>query len=261
MASGWAYNDVMDQAIPPQGSIAVAIGPISAIVAAGLMSRFRDSFGVANVVLVLAVVVIAAAFAGRVPGILTAITAALSFNFFHAEPYQSLRIHGAQDIVTVVMLGVLGVAMSEFSAGRRRVKRSATRRLLGARALETVTAMLAAGAPPPAIWEPVRQTLIDELSLVECRFEAGPTTLPMLPRSAALVGPHTRLGREGFMLPADGIAVPVVSCGNVFGHIVMVPDPQRGSPLESRQLAIALADDYAIALGLQARSAVTPQRR
>ena len=60
------------------------------------------------------------AFVGRMSGILTAVTAAMAFNYFHTEPFHSLRINGAQAIVTVLLLALLGLVMSEISAWRRR---------------------------------------------------------------------------------------------------------------------------------------------
>ena len=59
-----------------EGSFAVALGPLVAALAAGLLSASRDDVGVTNVALVLAMIVVAAALAGRMAGIVTALTAA-----------------------------------------------------------------------------------------------------------------------------------------------------------------------------------------
>src|SRR4051794_22360131 len=156
--------------------VALAAGPIAALIAAGLLARFRDEVGVTNVALVLAMIVLAAALVGRMSGILTAITAAMAFNYFHTEPFHSLRINGAQDVVTVLLLAGLGLVMSEISAWRRRAHIAAKRRLEGARALEMVAAMIAAGTSPDEVWAAVRDVLLDQLHVVDCRFEPGATT-------------------------------------------------------------------------------------
>src|SRR3954468_11922920 len=102
------------------GPVSIAGGPIAALAAAGLLSRFRDDVGSTNVALVLAGIVVLAGLAGRTAGIVTALTAAVSFNFFHTAPLHSLRISGGRDIVTVVLLAALGLFVAEIGAWRRR---------------------------------------------------------------------------------------------------------------------------------------------
>src|SRR4051794_899449 len=202
--------------------VALAAGPIAALIAAGLLARFRDEVGVTNVALVLAMIVMAAAFVGRMSGILTAVTAAMAFNYFHTEPFHSLRINGAQDIVTVLLLAALGLVMSEISAWRRRAQIAARRRLDGARALERIAAMIAAGAAGDEIWPVIHDVLVDQLHVVDCRFEPGATTaFTVLPRSGSLVASSMRVAPGGFLLPATGAAIPVVAEGHTFGYIVL----------------------------------------
>jgi K+-sensing histidine kinase KdpD len=58
---------------------------------------------------------------GRQGGILGAIVAALSFDFYFTEPYLCLVITGRQDVVTAVLLLLAGIATSELgSLGVRR---------------------------------------------------------------------------------------------------------------------------------------------
>ncbi len=56
------------------------------------------------------------------------------------------------------------------------------------------------------------------------------------------------LGARGFELPASGAAIAVVYAGETLGHIVMIPTGNAGSPRDVRQVAVALADEYAVAL-------------
>ena len=233
------------------GNLAIALGPIAALLVAGLLARFRDSVGATNVALILAMVVVAAALAGRTAGFVTAITAAVVFNYFHTKPFHSLRIDGARDVTTVVLLALIGFVVSEIGAWRRRMHSSAVKRLHGVRALETVAAMIAGDRPSGEIWETIHQILIDELHLSDCRFEAaGAGSMPVLPRSGALVGPTMHLLPHGFTLPVGGIQIEVEARGESFGSIVLVPDARFGSSHDARAVAIALADQFALALQL-----------
>jgi K+-sensing histidine kinase KdpD len=72
---------------------------------AAILAPVRDSVGAANVAIVLAIVtVVAAAFAGRWAGACTAVSAAISYNFFHTRPYLSLRVSNREDLITVGLL-------------------------------------------------------------------------------------------------------------------------------------------------------------
>ena len=235
----------------PAGRIALAIGPAVALGAAGLLERVRDSFGVANVALVLSCVVVLASLAGRTAGLATAVTAALAYNFFHTRPYYSLRISSGRDIATVGLLVLIGVIVGEMGAWRRRALAASTRRLNGSRALEAVAAQLASGTQPDDIWLAIRAALIEALGLTDCRYEPGATpSVQAIPRSGSLFGEAMRLGRHGFELPADGAAIAVVYAGRTLGHIILVPRGDAGSQRDIRQVAVALADEYAVALAV-----------
>ena len=65
------------------------------------------------------VVVAVAALGGRAAGIVTALAAVVSFDFFHTEPYLSLAIDSRDDIETTVLLLVAAVLVGTIaSAGR-----------------------------------------------------------------------------------------------------------------------------------------------
>ena len=76
---------------------------------AGVLEGPRATIGSTNVALFLAVVVVAAGVLGRrAGGWITALGAALSFNFFHTRPVHTLRIASGRDVITVVLLAALG---------------------------------------------------------------------------------------------------------------------------------------------------------
>lgn len=242
----------MEQAQEPAGRIALAVGPAVALAAAGLLELVRDDFGVANVALVLSFVVVLASIAGRAAGLATAVAAAAGYNFFHTRPYHSLRISSGRDVATVGLLVLIGIIVSETSAWRRRAVAASERRLHGARALEIVAAQLAGQASADDVWQSVRSALIESLALSECRYEAGDQpSAAVLPRSGALIGKAMRFTPTGFELPDEGVAIPVTAAGTTFGHIVVVPRRGGGSQRDIRQVAIALADEYAVALAAE----------
>lgn len=249
------------------GPVSIAGGPIAALFAAGLLGRFRDDVGATNVALVLAGIVVLAALAGRTAGIVTALTAAMSFNFFHTEPIHSLRISGGRDIVTVVLLAVLGLFVSEIGAWLRRSSLSAHHATRTAHDLESTVGLVACRAPADVVLSAVRATMIETMSLAECTFEAGARSAEggpsILPRSGALVGSSMHLAVGGFTLPVEGAALAVAANGTTFGHLILIPDVRHGSTIDDRRAAVALADLYALSLVAErtTRTSVTPISR
>ena len=93
------------------GFAALAIGVAAALV------PLRDELGSANAALLLVMIVVAAAaVSGRVGGVVTGVVASLAFNFFYTKPYLTLRIHSGRDVVTTVLIVVLGLAVGELGA-------------------------------------------------------------------------------------------------------------------------------------------------
>lgn len=236
------------------GGIAVAVGPVVALGIAGVLSEVRGEVGTTNVALTLACVVVVASIAGRRAGVTTAIVAALSYNFFHTQPYLSLRIDRADDVLTVVLLAVLGVVVSATAHHRRQAARSATSHRRGEHALEVVASRLVEADDPADVWSHVERSLIEVLDLADCRFVPGPAPpdLTALPRSGSLFAKEMHWSRSGFQIPQSGAALEVRFQHHVFGHVVLVPHVDSGSSVDSRRVAVALADQYALALALDA---------
>ena len=81
---------------------------------------------------------------GRLAGFTAAAVAAISFNFFHTQPYLTLRIKEGQDVVTVLLLLVVGLVVGELALLRRRTRHEVVAQATGAHVLEDVLALLAA---------------------------------------------------------------------------------------------------------------------
>ncbi len=124
-----------------------ALGSLAVVGIAGLLVPLRSTIDNTNVALVLVLVIVAAAsFGGRIAGVTTSVVAALSFNFFHTEPYYSLRISDRFDIITTVLLVVVGLAVGEIAVLSHRHEVVADEHVTGARHLERVAAFGRAGA-------------------------------------------------------------------------------------------------------------------
>jgi len=104
---------------------AIFIGPLVAIGLGAATASVRDEVGSTIVGVALATVVTVAALIGRTAALTTALAAAITFNFFHTEPYHSLRIHDPGDVVIVALLLGLGVAISDVMGWTRRRERIA----------------------------------------------------------------------------------------------------------------------------------------
>ena len=68
----------------------------------------------------LLVVVVAAAVGGRAAGLITALSAALSHDFFLTTPYHTLRIDSLSQVITVALLFGTGLVASLAGRARRR---------------------------------------------------------------------------------------------------------------------------------------------
>ena len=225
-------------------------GTAAAIGVGGLLVPVRDVIGNTNAALVLVVVIVAAAaLGGRLAGAMTAAAACLSFNFFHTEPLYTLRVHSDNDIWTIALLFIIGLAVGEVAVFARSNRTRAIIDRGGLAHLETIGAMVAEDLPPDAVWPAVRAALVDELRLLDATFEPDGQTasrLPVLERNGTVEVSVMYWTREGMELPRDGVALPVGAGSRSYGQIALTPAPGRGTTPDQRRVAIALADLLAV---------------
>ncbi len=89
--------------------IGVSVGSMGAIAAAAGLVAVRDHFAQVNAVLILVFfVLLGAVIGGRLAGVASALTAAVAFDFFYTQPYNSLKINSAADIETTILLLAVG---------------------------------------------------------------------------------------------------------------------------------------------------------
>lgn len=177
-------------------------GPIAAIALAAATSSVRETLGVANVALGLAVLVTVVGIIHWPAGLATSMGAAAGLTYFHTEPVGSLRITSGSDITMVVLLAILGVGVSSWTAirvrgeVRLRVHGHATR-LSG-----DMFSALTEGRPVPEIWQKAIASMGTASSALIARLDqAEQDDLP-------LIGTASSYGRAPeVVIPPTGAAV------------------------------------------------------
>jgi K+-sensing histidine kinase KdpD len=228
-----------------------AVGVIVAMCLAGLLGTVRGEISQANAGLLLVLVVIAAAATGgRWAGGATALAAAVSFDFFLTKPYGSLAIKSYEDVMTTVLLFVVGVSVGQFANSRwrdRDLKQAGADEVAG---LYRVATLTADGAGLLEVLEGVQREVADVLHLETCRYEVEPEdrSLPAMEPSGRIDAPYVHLG-DGFALPRSGFTIPVRASGRTVGALVCTPArPEVGVSIDRRHTAVILADHLGLAL-------------
>jgi K+-sensing histidine kinase KdpD len=257
-----AYNGDMARRTPAPDALArafgLAIAVFGSLLVAGVLVPFRDDLVNANVVLVYVLVVVFGAAVGtRWTGALTAVVAAMSYDFFFTKPYQSLKIDNANDVETTMLLLAIGLVVAELVAFTRRHRAEAATRGDEIQMLRRTAELVASGAPVDEVLTTVRDELVELLSLVDCRYEAAPftSTLPQVERTGAIAGEHRRWIGGEYTLPGLGAEIPVAARGTTFGRLVLIPDLSAGVSIEERIVAVALVDQLGAALATDASAA------
>jgi hypothetical protein len=239
--------------------LAVSLGGMVALVVAGLLVPVRDAVGNANVALVLAVVVVGAAAAGgRLAGGVTAALAAVAFDVAHSQPYGSLKVANADDLLAGALLLVVGMVAGEL-AERLHATRRRRSQLGELQRLRRVASRASSGDTSEDLTLQVGAELRECLSLQDCWFESAPSEsprfwgeLPRLEPDGSLSSRTYRWAAGGFELPRDGVVIPVWAASRLLGRFVLAPTAGVGVPIERRLVALALVDQLAVVLAVRA---------
>jgi hypothetical protein len=236
-------------------ALGIAVAGFGPLLAAALLVPLRDDLASANAVLVFAiVVVIASACGGWACGVLSAVVSTMAFDFFLTKPYLSFDIDHSGDVVTAVLLAVIGlivVALVEIARRSRRA-RAATRTEVAR--LQRIAALVADDTETEDVILSVEAELLGLLSLRDCRFEVPPfaVRLPRIERTGSVEGGRRRWVDGELTLPADGAEIPVIGRGHTFGRVVVVGDWDVGVSIEQCSIAVALVDQLGAALASEA---------
>jgi len=219
---------------------AVFLGPV----VAALLTLGRPQLHENHVTLVLVLAVAAVSAAGLRPaGLVAAVMTALAYDYFWTEPYYSLRILDSQDILTVLLLVVVGGAIEQLSwwAGRQHA--------VAARRLDYLNALRRAAEPIPpetqaATLEAILDTVITVLDADSCDLvldDRLPDTVLHGDGSVTRGGRIMDVDTDG--LPTDDvIAIPMPIPNDRPAYFAVTAATHVARPrVEQRQVAALLA--------------------
>lgn len=232
--------------------IGAAVGSLGAVFTAAALVGVRGNIQNANVALILVLfVLLGAVTGGRGAAAISAVVAAIAFDFFHTKPYNSLKISDGNDILTTVLLLAVGLAIGEIAIRGQRIhaQHEDQQRQLGR--MRRIAGLAAGGEGADDLLLAVTAELIETLDLQNAWFERPPFTaaLPVVARSGVIEATEHRFANGEFELPREGVVLPVIASGRTVGRFVLIPTPGVGVSKERRLSAVALADQVGAALG------------
>jgi hypothetical protein len=218
-----------------------------------LLAVFRSSFANTNAALILVLVVVAFAATGlRSAGITAAVSSALWFDFLLTEPYQQFTITDRDDVETMVLLLIVGIAVTEVALWGRRQQAQASRQEGFLGGIISAASDAAGGTVPrDVLTREVAARITEVLGLDDCHFDTSSGgRLPRLGRDGNITwqGRILDVGRDG--LPVDTrIELPVENGGVSQGRFLLTSSTGVRRPdLQQRLVAVALADQVGAAL-------------
>lgn len=228
--------------------LAALSGPIATAV---LLIPWRARLDSSDDALFLVVVIVAVASTGRrLAAVLAAGVSALSFDFFLTRPYESFRITREADLITEILLLVVGLIVGELAARGRNHRDAASESRSEVALLHAVTELSASGQEPHLVASAVSAELRDLLFLRDCRFALH---LPeeivarVTPEGDLTIGSETWATQE-LGLPTRGVDLPVRGSGWLLGHFLLTPTPGRSVSRQRLMVAVAIADQVGAAL-------------
>ncbi|MCU1370079.1 MAG: hypothetical protein JWO77_1273 [Ilumatobacteraceae bacterium] len=228
-----------------------ALGAIVALCVAGLMGGFRGEVSHANAALMLALVTLAAAtIGGRWAGGATALAGALGFDYFLTRPYDSLAIKDGSEIITTILLLVVGLAVGQIVLERVRAERGKQDGVDEVGGLHRVSRLVADGAPVGDVVAAVETEVAKVLLVPGCAYSLLPPELPhpSMEETGRVDATYVHV-EDGFALPPEGIVIPVRGAGAVTGWLVCEPPAHLvGVSPDRRRTALVLASFLGAAL-------------
>ncbi len=244
----------LDTQVGPQGEGSAAANTRSMVLVASVLAPlavavvlipWRSRLDTADCALFLVVAIVAVASTGhRVAALVSALVAALSFDFFLTRPYYSFRISRHQDLITELLLLVVGMAVGELAARGRAHQKAAFESRKTVALLHSATESMASGQEPQAVIDHASAELVQLLSLRSCSFtRRHPVDVAarITPQGEVVVGTQSWT-TDDLGLPTNRVYLPVRAQGWLLGHFVLTPT--QGRPVTAQQLltAVAIAD-------------------
>jgi hypothetical protein len=237
--------------------IALIAALVLPVAVAAVLEPFRASFASTAAALVLLAVVVAVASIGsRLAGFLTAAASALWFDFFLTQPYERFAMTHRPDIETAVSLFVVGLAVTELAARKRRLQMTSVEQADFVGIVYYLSELVSSGAPAESIIELASADLIRVLGLRDCRYEKGPfpSSSTELAHDGSVDLGTIRWGVHSMGLPGKELRLRVQHRGRLLGAFVLVPTPGLSVSMQRRLVAVAIADQVGAALTSNLRS-------
>ncbi len=116
--------------------------------------------------------------------------------------------------------------------------------------MQRVAERIATGVPIDETVRSVKHEISQLLMLRDIWLELAPFRwpLPSLERAGTIEAGEHRWIAGGFVLPEDGLQLPVLAGGCTVARLVLIGDPARAVMLDERVVAVALADQLGSAL-------------
>lgn len=228
--------------------LAAVVAPVGAALA---LTPGRGHLDTADDALILVVVIVAVASTGRrLAAAIAALTSALAFDFFLTRPYNSFRITTHQDLITELLLLVVGLAVGELAARGRSHRLAASDRLDELALLHKVTELTATGQESHVVIQTAVAALRQLLVLRDCSFtRTHPVQIVahITPQGDLTVGSKS-WATESLGLPTKTVDLPARSGGWTLGHFLLAPTPGKPVSHERLIVAVAIADQVGAAL-------------
>jgi hypothetical protein len=232
------------------GWLIATLGPLAL---SGILVIFRGELFATNAALVLVLAVLAGAITGgRLGGVVSAVVAALCFDFFFTRPYYSFTINRHDDVETTVVLLIVGLVVGELVIRTHHSRQLARASRREVEQIRRVAELAAGRGPTGRLISIVEREVVDLLRARAARFERPPfpTVLPQLGHGRVTIGgddggPSRQLG------PPNEVEVPVWGRGRELGRLVVVLPFQSAGiaiPPDDRALAVALVDQLGAVL-------------
>lgn len=244
--------------------IAAVVAPIVVAAPASLLDAVVTSTGAA---LILVLVVVAVAASGdRLAGVVGALVAAASFDWFLTVPYHQFAIFSRDDLETAVLLLAIGLGVTEIAQWGRRQQASSSRRQGYLAGVAHVAALAAEGRSPRELVATIEAMILDVLDLDTCRYvppgsvdgDAGDRPVIARDGSVRWDGRTVDVRREGLpgldaiVLPAgraqdsmaqDSIARPATGSRGCGGYFLLTASTEVRRPdREELLVAVTLAE-------------------
>jgi hypothetical protein len=242
-------------------ALILAAAVVAPLAVAAALTPLRSRLDSADNALILVVVIVAVASTGRrAAAAVAALVSALSFDFFLTRPYYSLRITRHQDLITELLLLVVGLAVGELAARGRRHRDAAGEGRHQLALLHSVTELAATGQDPELVVASAAVELQELLQLRDCRFtwhDPKGATAKVTPGGELTIGGES-WSTEDLGLPTRAVDLPVRSGGWLLGHFLLTPSP--GVPISHERLlvAVTIADQVGSALAADDFGAPVP---